>query len=102
MVERKWRFRDDMLCQYVNGTSNLTFQDAENRLNYLEEKESMPDMREKISEYIGELDTEIKRLESSLEENMDAEACTVTAIEVKLQALTEVRNDLQSRLEEVI
>ncbi len=39
MPERKWRFRDDMLCHYVNGTSNLTFQDAENRLNYLEAKE---------------------------------------------------------------
>lgn len=36
MADKKWKFREDMLGHYVNGVSNLTFQDAENRLNYLE------------------------------------------------------------------
>lgn len=57
---------------------------------------------QKVKEYIEELDTEISRLETLLEEYMDSEACTTTAIEARLQALTEVKNDLQSRLEEVI
>lgn len=35
---KKWRFRSDMLFQYINGCSERTFQDAEDRLNFLEEK----------------------------------------------------------------
>lgn len=36
----KWRFRDDMLFHYINADSIITFQDAEDRLNFLEEKYS--------------------------------------------------------------
>lgn len=36
MADKKWKFREDMLGHYINGVSNLTFQDAEDRLNYLE------------------------------------------------------------------
>lgn len=63
-----------------------------------------PNMREKIKEYIGELDTEIDRLESDLEKQMtyNAEACKVTATESRLNAIIEVKNDLLGRLEEVI
>lgn len=63
-----------------------------------------PDMREKIREYIGELDTEIDRLESDLEKQMtyDVEACKVSATESRLNAITEVKNNLLGRLEEVI
>ena len=63
-----------------------------------------PDTREKIKEYIGELDTEIDRLESDLEKQMtyNVEACKVTAIESRLNAIIEVKNDLLGRLEEVI
>ncbi len=39
MADKKWRFREDMLGHYVNGVSNRTFQDAENRLNYFENLE---------------------------------------------------------------
>ena len=35
---KKWEFRDDMLMHYINGASTKTFQDAENRLNFLEEQ----------------------------------------------------------------
>lgn len=63
-----------------------------------------PDMREKIREYINELDTEIDRLESDLEKQMtySVEACKVAATESKLNAIIEVKNDLLGRLEEVI
>lgn len=63
-----------------------------------------PDMREKIKEYIGELDMEINRLESDLEKQMtyNVEACKVTATESRLNAIIELKNDLLGRLEEVI
>ena len=62
------------------------------------------DMREKIKEYIGELDTEIDRLESDLEKQMtyNVEACEVTETESRLNTIIEVKNDLLGRLEEVI
>lgn len=88
---------------YVYGPASVeSNQEMQEPLEKLYQYENQPDMREKIKEYIGELDTEISRLETLLEEYMDAEACTATAIEVRLQVLTEVKNDLQSRLEEVI
>ena len=40
MANKKWQFREDMLGHYINDVSSRTFQDAENRLNYLEEKNS--------------------------------------------------------------
>lgn len=63
-----------------------------------------PDIRKKIKEYIGELDTEIDRLESDLEKQMtyNAEACKVAETESRLNAIIEVKNDLLGRLDEVI
>lgn len=63
-----------------------------------------PDMREKIKEYIGELNTEIDRLESDLEKQMtyNVEACEITETESRLNTIIEVKNDLLGRLEEVI
>ena len=63
-----------------------------------------PDTREKIKEYISELDTEIDRLESDLEKQItyNAEACKVSATESRLNAIIEVKNDLLGRLEEVV
>lgn len=63
-----------------------------------------PDMGEKIKEYIGELDTEIDRLESELEKQItyNVEACEVTATESRLNTIIEVKNDLLGRLEEVV
>lgn len=96
MANKKWRFRDDMLRHYINNISNRTFQDAEDRLNYLEEKEQLPDMREKVKEYISELDKEIERCELILRITSDLIA------ESRLETLVEVKNDLKSRLEELI
>ena len=60
----------------------------------------MPDMREKIKEYISELDMEIKRAESEIvnTDDKDYEARMMS----RLNTLTEVRNDLLGRLEEVV
>ena len=73
-------------------------------LQKLYQYENQPDMREKIIEYIGELDTEIDRLESDLEKQMtyNVEVCKVSATESRLNAIIEVKNDLLGRLEEVI
>lgn len=59
-------------------------------------------MRDKVREYIDELDMEIKRLENQLEDHMNDEACMVTEIKSRLQTLIEVKNDLLGRLDEVI
>lgn len=58
-----------------------------------------PDMREKIKEYISELDTEINRLEDLLK-NTD----NPYNLQIKggLNTIIEVKNDLLGRLEEVI
>lgn len=63
-----------------------------------------PDMREKIREYINELDAEIDRLKSDLEKQMtyNVEDCKVTATESRLNAIIEVKNDLLGRLKEVV
>ena len=52
----KWKFREDMLNHYINGVSSKTFKDAENRLNYLEEKEQS--LKLKIEQLIEELENE--------------------------------------------
>lgn len=66
--------------------------------------ENQPNMKEKIREYINELDAEIDRRESDLEKQMiyNVEAYKVTATESRLNAMIEVKNDLLGRLEEVI
>ena len=91
-------------------------------LEKLYKYENQPDMREKVREYISELDVEIDRCvdegESILaaigdydeygrctdwiEEHMNGEACQVSAMEMRAKTLNEVKNDLESRLEELI
>ena len=103
MEYKKWRFRDDMLGHYINGVSSRTFQDAEDRLNYLEEKEQLPDMREKVKEYISELDVEIDRCHKLAEQNIQDESTNLAEMMlVRVQTLTEIKNDLQGRLNELI
>lgn len=49
ITSRLWSFREDMLNHYINGSSNRTFQDAENRLNYLEKK--VYELEEELKEF---------------------------------------------------
>lgn len=58
-----------------------------------------PDMREKIKEYINELDTEIDRLDDSLK---NTDSPYDLQIKGRLNAIIEVKNDLVGRLEEAI
>lgn len=86
---------------YVYGKAsikvNLAMQEP---LERLYQYENQPDMREKVKEYIGELDTEIKRVEGEIvnTDDKDYEARMMS----RIYALTEVRSDLLSRLEEVV
>ena len=62
----------------------------------------IPDMREKVREYISELDAEYDRCMDLIEEHMNCDACQVTAMEMRAKTLNEVKNDLESRLEELV
>lgn len=56
-------------------------------------------MRDKVREYIGELDTEIDRLEDLLK---NTDSPYDLQIKGRLNAIIEVKNDLLGRLNEVI
>lgn len=64
-----------------------------------------PDMREKVKEYIGELEDEIQRclnimVELTVRDKLkDAKQ---VELESRIQTLEEVKNDLRNRMEEVI
>ena len=77
-------------------------QQMQEPLEKLYKYENQPDMREKVREYITELDEEINRCETWVEENMSIEACAVAAMESRLQTLNEIKCDLESRLEDLI
>ncbi len=58
-----------------------------------------PDMREKIKEYISELDMEINRLRDLLK---NTDSPYDLQIKGRLNTIIEVKNDLLGRLEEVV
>ena len=72
------------------------------RLKKLYSYKNQPDMREKVMEYIGELDAEYDRCMNWIEEHMNGEACQVSAMEMRAKTLMEVKNDLENRLEELV
>ena len=62
-----------------------------------------PDMREKVKEYISELDAEIDRCHKLAEQNMRDESTTAAEMMMaRVQTLIEVKNDLQGRLDELV
>ena len=86
----------------ISANDGMDFCSLQNGMRW--RRFNQPDMREKIREYIGELDMEIDRLESDLEKQItySGEACKVTATESRLNAIIEVKNDLLGRLGDVI
>lgn len=73
-------------------------------LERLYQYENQPDMREKVKEYIGELDAEYDRLEGEWVKRLgdkDEDRITIEFRSV-MRTLMLVKNDLQGRLEEVI
>ena len=72
-------------------------------LEKLYQYENQPDMREKIREYISELDTEINRCENELQKYYKSNGdIGVISMQNRIQVLIEVKNDLLGRLEEAI
>lgn len=87
-------------CMFVYAEADLdSNQKMQEPLQKLYQYENQPDMREKIKEYISELDTEIDRL-GDLLKNTDSPYDL--QIKGRLNAIIEVKNDLLGRLEEVI
>ena len=88
---------------YCYGEVSLeTNMEMQEPLEKLYKYENQPDMREKVREYISELDAEYDRCIDWIEEHLDGEACQVSAMEMRAKTLIEVKNDLESRLEELV
>lgn len=76
--------------------------DRVTRVDVEPDYENQPNMREKVREYIGELDTEIERVEQCIIENGEDAVDTNNMLFSRIQTIIEVKNDLQGRLEEMI
>lgn len=86
-------------CIFVYADADLdSNQKMQEPLQKLYQYENQPDMREKVIGYINQLDQEIKRAEIINTDDKDYEARMMS----RLNTLTEVKNDLLGRLEEVI
>ena len=97
----KWNLDGSQTEMYMYGEADFEANKAmQEPLEKLYQCENLPDMRDKVREYICELETEIDRLTLYLEQHMNDEACGVTEIETKIKTLQEVINDLKGRLEE--
>ena len=91
-------------CMFVYAETDLdSNQKMQEPLQKLYQYENQPDMREKIREYIGELDMEINRCENELQKYYKSNGdIGVISMQNRIQVLIEVKNDLLGRLEEVI
>lgn len=98
---------------YYGEASFEANQAMQEPLERLYKYENQLDMREKVMEYISELDTEIDKLDKVLEDMItEPEKGTVEQrqkdkivyenIDSRVQTLTEVKNDLLDRLNELI
>lgn len=91
-------------CMFVYAEADLVSnRKMQEPLQKLYQYENQPDMREKIREYISELDTEIDRCENELQKYYKGNGdIGVISMQNRIQVLIEVKNDLLGRLEEVI
>lgn len=89
---------------YMYGEASVEAnQEMQEPLEILYQYENQSDMREKIKEYICELDTEIKRCgKKRIEYNKENDELGEFVMHSRLQALTEVKNNLHNILDEVI
>lgn len=93
---------------YCDGIDREINQVMQEPLEKLYKYENQPDMREKVKEYISELDVEIDRCNKEIS-NLSYDGVQVRVNKAKIdvymsraRTLTEVKNDLQSRLDELI
>lgn len=87
------------MFMYGNASVDAN-QEMQEPLEKLYQYENQPNMREKVKEYINELKEEIKRCENKTGDIYNQ--YTILSLEGRIIALTEVVNDLQGRLDEVI
>lgn len=99
---------EDISKQHTSPAEQRAFEEAiaalqycDNLTYYMKTKRfgNKPDMREKIKEYISELDTEIDRVEDLLK---NTDSPYDLQIKGRLNAIIEIKNDLLGRLDEVI
>lgn len=96
----KWNLDGSNIEMYIYGEANFEANKAmQEPLEKLYQYENQPNMREKVDEYIGELETEIKRLESEL---VTKDSYMANIYLSRMTALQGVINDLQGRLEKRI
>lgn len=96
----KWNLDGLNTEMYMYGEADFEANKAmQEPLQKLYQYENQPDMREKVVEYIGELETEIKRLEDEL---ITKEPYVTQNYICRIGALQEVINDLKGRLEEKV
>lgn len=101
----KWKLSGSPKTEmYMYGEASVeTNQAMQEPLQKLYQYENQPDMREKIREYISELDTEINRCEHELQKYYKSNGdIGVISMQNRIQVLIEVKNDFLGRLEEVI
>ena len=86
---------------YCYGEANFEAnQVMQEPLEKLYKYENQPDMREKVKEYISELNAEIDRCEQEAV-NHSVSKIDYMRYMVRLETLVQVKSDLQSRLEEL-
>ena len=96
----KWNLDGSNTEMYVYGEADFDANKAmQEPLEKLYQYENQPNMREKVVEYIGELEIEIKRLEDEL---ITKEPYVTQNYMCRIGTLQEVINDLKGRLEERI
>ena len=95
---------------YCDGIDREINQIMQEPLEKLYKYENQPDLREKVKEYIFDLDVEIERCVDEAESILAAIGdydekpmpTNYIRLEERAKVLGEVKNDLQSRLEELI
>lgn len=101
----EWNFPNIMPNKmYCYGEANFEANQAmQEPLEKLYKYENLPNMRDKIKEYISELNVEIMRCMEWQTENIDmAGSLEFEKYITRIETLQEVRNDLKGRLEELI
>lgn len=100
----KWNLDESNTEMYMYGEADFEANKAmQEPLEKLYKYENQPDMREKIKEYINELDTEINRCKNELQKYYKSNGdIGVISMQNRIQVLIEVKNDLLGRLGDVI
>lgn len=99
----KWNLDGSQTEMYMYGEADFEANKAmQEPLEKLYQYENQPNMREKVVEYIGELEIEIKKLEDELCKPEMFTNLHSLAIESRLETLQEVINDLKGRSDEIL